>query len=63
MNIVDQLKTIRKFPHLFDISDCLEIGKDISMQEVLDVLKGFSKDKSLGLDGWTVEFYLHFLFI
>jgi hypothetical protein len=26
----------------------------------LDVLKGFSKDKSPGPDGWSVEFYLHF---
>jgi hypothetical protein len=25
-----------------------------------DVLKGFSKDKSPGLDGWTVEFFIHF---
>jgi hypothetical protein len=23
-------------------------------------LKSFSKDKSPGPDGWTVEFYLHF---
>jgi hypothetical protein len=23
-------------------------------------LKGFTKEKSLGPDGWTVEFYLHY---
>ena len=57
MNIVDQLKTIKKFPCFFNMYDCLAIGKYISMQEVLE-LKGFSKDKSLGLDGWNVEFYL-----
>jgi hypothetical protein len=27
----------------------------------LEVLKGFSKDKSLGPDGWTVEFFLFFI--
>jgi hypothetical protein len=25
------------------------------------VLKGFAKDKSPGPDGWTVDFFLHFL--
>jgi hypothetical protein len=31
-----------------------------TLQEVLAALKSFSKDKSPGPDGWTVEFYLHF---
>ena len=31
------------------------------MEEANDVLKTFLKDKSLELDGWTVEFFLHFL--
>jgi hypothetical protein len=30
------------------------------IQEVLDALKSFSKDKSPGPDDWTIEFYLHF---
>jgi hypothetical protein len=29
-------------------------------EEILEVLKGFAKDKSPGPDGWTVEFFLHF---
>ena len=33
---------------------------DISLSEIDNVLKGFKKDKSLGPDGWPVEFYLHF---
>jgi hypothetical protein len=32
----------------------------ITLQEVIDALKSFSTDKSLGPDGWTVEFYIHF---
>jgi mannosylglycoprotein endo-beta-mannosidase len=30
------------------------------MEEVLEVLRGFTKDKSLGPNGWTVELFLHF---
>ena len=30
------------------------------MEEVENTLKGFALDKSPGLDGWTMEFYLHF---
>ena len=29
----------------------------------MDVLKGFSKDKSLGPDGWSVDFYFHFYYL
>jgi hypothetical protein len=31
-----------------------------SLPEIFLALKSFSKDKSPGPDGWTVEFYLHF---
>jgi hypothetical protein len=30
-----------------------------TLHEVLVALKSFSKDKIPGLDGWTIEFYLH----
>ena len=63
MNIVDLLKTIRKFPHFFDMSDSLEIGKDILVQEILEVFKGFSKDNIPVPDEWTAEFYLHFFYL
>jgi hypothetical protein len=36
------------------------VRKMVTKEEVLEVLKGFTKDKSPGLDGWTMEFYLHF---
>ena len=63
MNIVNQMKTIINFPCFFDMSDCLAIGKDISMQEVLDVLKGFSKDNILRSNMWIVEFYFHLFYL
>jgi hypothetical protein len=29
-------------------------------QEIWEVLKSFAKDKSLGPDGWIVEFFINF---
>jgi hypothetical protein len=29
-------------------------------EEIKEVLKGFTKDKSPGPDGWTVEFFLNY---
>jgi hypothetical protein len=29
-------------------------------EEILEVIKGFKKEKSPGPDGWSVELYLHF---
>ena len=45
---------------MFEEEDSLSIGKLVSVDEVKYILKLFSKDKSLGPDGWTVEFYWHF---
>jgi hypothetical protein len=36
------------------------LEKPVTKEEVLEVLKGFAKDKSPGPDGWPMEFYLHF---
>jgi hypothetical protein len=38
----------------------LSMDSPCTLQEILVALKSFSKDKSPGPDGWTVEFYLHF---
>ena len=59
-NLEIKRKTIRNFPRYFSNEDCKEIGKKIEVEEVLKILKFFGKDKSLGLDRWIVEFYLHF---
>ena len=37
-----------------------ELEKPCSKEEILEVLKGFTKEKSPGPDGWSVEFYLHY---
>ena len=59
-NIVDQLKVINLFPTFSQDLDKESFLKPISLAEVEVVLKGFKKDKSSGLDGWPVEFFLAF---
>jgi hypothetical protein len=39
--------------------EVLLLESPCTKEEILEVLRGFTKDKSPGPDGWTVEFYLH----
>lgn len=45
---------------MFDAESNVELFRPASLEEVLDVLKSFAKDKCLGPNGWTVEFFLHY---
>ena len=36
---------------------------DITNEELLAVMKSFKKDKNLGSDGWTIEFFLVFFYL
>ena len=57
-NIEAQLKVIRLFPSFLHQQEDLEsFTRQISMEEVELDLKYFKKEKSLGLDGWPVEFF------
>lgn len=47
-------------PSFFTEEDNASIGRPISLAEFGEVLKEMAKDKSLGSNGWTVEFYLLF---
>ena len=59
--IVDQLKVIENFLTYFDESQAEEVGREVSLEEVEEVLKDFARDKSPGPDGWSVElFWLFF---
>jgi hypothetical protein len=40
--------------------EVVSLENPVSEEEVLEVLKGFTKEKSLGPDGWSVEFFIHF---
>jgi hypothetical protein len=59
-NIGDQVSTVRLFPRMVLEEEVLNLENPCSREEILKVLKVFSKDKCLGSDGWTVEFFLHF---
>jgi hypothetical protein len=58
--IVDQMKVVQHYPNFFSERDVQELEKPCSIEEIKLVLKSFSKDKSPGPDGWTVEFFLKF---
>jgi hypothetical protein len=59
-HIEDQIETTRLFPRMVMEEDATVLEKPNTLKEVLVVLKGFSKDKSPGLDDWMVKFFLHF---
>jgi hypothetical protein len=58
--IEEQVAMVGLFPRMVNEEEVMLLEKPVSKEEVLEVLKGFAKDKSPGPDGWTVEFYLHF---
>jgi hypothetical protein len=58
--IVDQVNAVQYYPSFFTERDVQELEKPSSVEEIKLVLKSFSKDKSPGPDGWTVEFFLSF---
>ena len=55
--IGNQLKVLEHFPSFFTKEEGLELGKEITIDEVQKVLSKFSKDKSPGLDGWSIDFF------
>ena len=59
-DIAEQLNVVRLFLHMTTDEDINCFLKPISGPEVEAVLRGFKKDKSLGPDGWPVEFFLAF---
>lgn len=56
----NQLKVIKLVPSFFSTEDATLMGAEVSMMEVETTLKSFKKDKSPGLSGWLVEFFLFF---
>jgi hypothetical protein len=40
--------------------DVHTLEKAVSKEEIFEILRGFSRDKSLGPDGWTVEFFFNY---
>jgi len=60
LSIMDQIEAVRLYPRLTTDEEVHALEKTVSKVEILEVLKGFTKEKSHGPDGWTIEFFLHF---
>ena len=58
--IAPQLKVICLFPYFISPEERESFNGQVTLSEVEAALKNFKKDKSLGPDGWPVEFYLAF---
>jgi hypothetical protein len=58
--IVDQVESVRLFPRMVIDEELVVLEKPVSEKEILEVLKGFPKEKSPGPDGWSVEFFIFF---
>jgi hypothetical protein len=56
----DQVEIVRLFPRMVKDEEVMALEKPCTKEEILEVLNGFTKEKSLGPDGRSVEFYLHY---
>jgi hypothetical protein len=60
INLHDQIETAQLFPQMVTDEEARALDSPCTKEEILEVLKGFTKEKSPGPDGWTVELYLHY---
>lgn len=59
-NLADIINVARHFPRFVNDDKAEELITLVTAGELEGTLKWFKKDKSLGPDGWTMEFYLAF---
>ena len=57
LEIMQISRTLHRF---MDEEHLEDLNAPVTMGEIEGVLKWFKKDKILGPDGWTIEFYLTF---
>jgi hypothetical protein len=57
---MEQANLARQYQHFVTEDDNLILDKPVTKQDIWEILSHFAKDKSLGPDGWTVEFFTHF---
>ena len=58
--ISTQLNLIRLYPSYFSSKERTTFTSKVTLMEIESDLKSFKKDKSLGPDGFPVEFFLAF---
>lgn len=59
-NLADIINVAGHFPRFVNEDEAEELYAPVVTGELEGTLKWFKKDKSLGSDGWTIEFYLAF---
>jgi len=57
---VNQVNLVKLFKQFVSIEDNVILDRAVTKQEIWDILSQFSKDKSLGPDDWTVDFFTLF---
>ena len=58
--LLAQLKVVILFPSMIPPEEAHCLVDPVMLSEIEGALKAFKKDRSLGPDGWPVEFFLHF---
>jgi len=56
----NQIQIIKDVPRIFSNAESDEIGVPVTIEEIESTIKNLPKEKSLGLHGWTQEFFLSF---
>lgn len=54
------MRIAQLFPRFIDYDATLDLIREVTLGELEATLKWFKRYKSLGPDGWNVEFYLDF---
>ena len=57
-SIVEVIRMAQMFPCFVDDAGNRDLMKEVSEEELKEVMGNFQKDKSPGLDGWTIDFFL-----
>jgi len=58
--IEDQIISVRLFTNFVTEEDVHTLEKEVSKEEIFELLRCFSIDKSLVPDGWTVEIFFNY---
>lgn len=57
-NITEILRVAEAMPRFVEEEEEESLIQPVTLGELEAAMKGFSKDKSLGPDGWPIEFYI-----
>ena len=60
VNLVEIIRVAQLFPRFLDQEEGRELTKEVIIGKLEATLKWIKKDKSPGLDRWSIDFYLAF---